>query len=249
MSSNLNVNISMSADTVEELQKSGYSLFAFRAVETSREDGMPVVWFSTGNYAENTQVNWMETYEAYASNSKVEEGVQVTASCHRLIDLGQKMDVTKPIQCQNPVAGIKEVISVANTTDAKIPSVGISEKDNLGKFAPLCAFSLLGLNLIMIKPITKVFLMFGTNTMVTKTVIAKSIGPGIIIDLTEKQERYVSYDANKGWKWNPKEGYAKDYEAGSDLVPQLIIPSQDLKRAAVKAGSDLAPQLVIPSQT
>jgi hypothetical protein len=51
----LAVNIEMSDETVKVLVSSGYQLMAFRSVESS-DSGMPVVWFRTRNYANNTRV-------------------------------------------------------------------------------------------------------------------------------------------------------------------------------------------------
>jgi hypothetical protein len=145
------------------------------------------------------------------------------------------MEVVDPLQCKEPVSGIAGCISVLNKRDSELPSCGISEKNQAGEFAPLCAFPLFGGNLIMIKPIQKVFLMFANKPIVTKTVIAQSVGPGLLIDLTNKQDRTVSYDVNKNWIWDKQEGYAEAYEAGSELAPRLIIPSENLKMATMSA--------------
>ncbi|VVB69640.1 Uncharacterised protein [uncultured archaeon] len=233
MSSNLKVTVKMDGSTLEKLQKRNYLLFAFRAVETNAEGGMPVVWFSTTGYSELTDVSWQETYGAFASQTEVKSGTQIAASCFKEINLNQKMEVVAPLQCKDPVSGIAGCIAVLNSRDSELPSCGISEKNQAGEFAPLCAFPLFGGNMIMLKPIQKVFLMFANKPIVTKTVIAQSVGPGLLIDLTNKQERTISYDVNKNWIWDPKEGYAEAYAAGSDLAPRLIIPSEGLKMASM----------------
>lgn len=224
----------MDDKTLSKLQERKYILFAFRAVETSAEGGLPVIWFSTNGYSETTNVSWQETYGAFASTTEVKSGTKIDANCQKEINLNQKMEVVSPLQCKEPVDGITGCISVLNKRDAELPSCGISEKNQANEFAPLCAFPLFGGNLIMIKPIQKVFLMFANKPIVTKTVIAQSVGPGILIDLTNKQERTVTYDVDKNWSWDKQEGYAATYEAGSDLAPRLILPSETMKDAVMR---------------
>lgn len=230
----LKVTIGIDAKTIAQLQEKNYNLFAFRAVETSGS-GAPVVWFSTDGYGETTIVKWKESYQAFASNSEIKAGAQITAGCQRPIELGQMMNVDLPIQCHNPVDGTKGVITIYNTNGkAEIPSVGINEEDPEGNSSPLCAFSLFGLNDIMIVPIQKVFLMFASKKIVTSTVIALSSGPGILIDLTQNQECKVNYLANGGWDWDHDKVIAKEIPANSELAPHLINTTERLKMAANK---------------
>jgi len=234
MSSSLNVEIRMSADTVKNLQGKNFNLLAFRAVETSDDGGLPVVWSGRKDYAEITDVSWGETYGAFASYTKSKPRAQITVNCQKVINLGQKMVVLSPLQCQEPVNGHAGCISVLNNTKSEIPSCGIIERNNNNnnEFAPLCAFPLINGYVILIRPIQKVFLTFGNKAMVTKMAITESIGPGILIDMTKKPLRHVQYDANDGWIWNPREGSAEKYPAETKLAPHLIILSEGLKRAA-----------------
>ena len=235
MSSKLKVTVKMDGTTLAKLQGRKYLLYAFRAVETSAEGGLPVVWFSTKEYSELTEVSWQETYAAFASQKEVISGTEIAASCFKEIDLSQMMEVVAPIQCKDTVSGTPGCISVLNNRDSELPSCGISEKTQKGEFAPLCAFPLFGGNLIMIKPIQKVFLMFANEPIKTKAVIYRSVGPGLLIDLTNTQERTVSYEVDKNWSFDPKEGYAEAFPANSELGPRLIIPSENLKRANLSA--------------
>lgn len=233
MSTDYAVHIAMNEATVKGLTDQGYHLYAFRAVETSIESGMPVVWFSTDTFSETTSVSWQEIYKAFASQSKVESGALIEASCEREIDLDQKMDVEDKVQCRGPFSnpGTKS-ITINSKKKEELPSCGISSKSQDGKFSPLSAFPLFGGNLIMLRPIKKVFLTFATNVIKTKTVITQSVGQGILIDMTNNQDCSVTYTINTGWDWNESEVDAKAFPAGSELVPRLIIPSQTLKDMA-----------------
>jgi hypothetical protein len=71
--------------------------------------------------------------------------------------------------------------------------------------------------------------MFATAVIKTESVITQTSGQSILIDLTDKQEITVSYKVNEGWN-NPP--HTKWFDAGSELAPILIIPSQQLYDAA-----------------
>lgn len=235
MSSSPKVTIKMNSTTVSTLQSKNYNLVALRVVGTSQDGGLPAVWFSTGKYFETTPLSWVETYGAFVSNGKITSGAPIAASCQRELNLGKKMMVLPPLRCQDPANGSAGCISVMNKTNSEIPSCGIIEKNPDGDFAPVCAFPLLGSFLILIKPIQKVLLTFASKLMVTNTVIAQttqSIGPGLLIDLTQNPVSTVSYDATKGWTWIEKEAKAELIPAGTKLAPHLIILSEDLREAA-----------------
>ena len=85
----------------------------------------------------------------------------------------------------------------------------------------MCAFELHGGNLDVMEPIEKVLLMFASNTKNTGTVIYKSYGPGLMIDLTQNQTRNVNYDINKDWEWGGA-SWAVEYKPNTNLVPILI---------------------------
>jgi hypothetical protein len=110
--------------------------------------------------------------------------------------------------------------------DRKIPlAIGGIAQNRGGKFSAICAFPiLLGDSIMMIKPIRKVFVMFPQKPMTNNTIIAQSVGPGCLIDLTDKQERSVKFDHAAGWS-----GGVKHLSPGSTLGPVLVLPSADLK--------------------
>jgi hypothetical protein len=109
---------------------------------------------------------------------------------------------------------------VVNATSTPF-SCGISQLQSDGTYAPLAVFPLFGNNEDEMVPVEKVFLMFASSTIDTGTVIEKSFGSGILIDLTGAPSRSVSYDLNLSW--NDRQGtWGTVFPPNTSLVPLLI---------------------------
>jgi diadenosine tetraphosphatase ApaH/serine/threonine PP2A family protein phosphatase len=78
--------------------------------------------------------------------------------------------------------------------------------------------------------------MFATEIVETQTVLEKSLGPGILIDLTGVTQRNVSYDIDKGWHWGDDESWAREIPANSQLSPLLTQFSIDLQKQVRQMG-------------
>ncbi len=72
------VTITMDQATVSALSDGGYSLYGFKAVQTTVGGGMPLVWFKTNTYGLSTDVSWQIQFEAYTSQSQIIPGGQIT---------------------------------------------------------------------------------------------------------------------------------------------------------------------------
>jgi hypothetical protein len=227
MGNNLKVSVYLNEETCFRLMENNYNLYAFRAVETSADGGLPVVWENVRYMPSMNELVWPEEYEAFASQTKVTPSARIVANYSKRIELGKKMRITPPLNCQNPENGFEGCISIINETTSEIPSCGISEEDGNGQFIPLCAFPLYDHNMIAIKSIQKVLLMVAGSKIAKNTIIERSQGPSILIDLTNKQECKVSLDVYNGWRME-SEGHAEIYGADRELGPLLIIHSDEL---------------------
>jgi hypothetical protein len=225
------IDISMSDDTVAKLLGQGFSLFAFKAVDSSNTGGVPLVWFKTQNFATDTLVEWKVDYEAYTSLTAIVPKGKITASNHYGIDLGQRLVVMGDTGTGNvDKNGVPKAISILNQSPKHKPmTCGIAQLVG-GSATPMCAFPLNGTGLDVIAPIEKVFLMFATNKVDTGTVIEQSFGQGILIDLTAANERQVTYDIDAGWGWDGGV-WATTYPASTEMVPFLIESSDAIKAA------------------
>lgn len=226
---NYSISIKMSQKTVEDLQNSGFVMYAFKGVKTSAK-GAPLVWFQTRSYALTTEVSWEEHYQAYTSTSAIVPNGVVVASNSYDIDLAQTLDVTGQSGTGSvSSSGKPGAIAINNETNVQF-TCGISELVS-GDASPICAFTLFGNNLDLIAPIERVLLMFSTTPVNTGSVIYQAYSPGLLIDLTGTNDRTVNYDINNGWSWDGGP-WAQQVAAQSDLVPLLVVNSAELTKDA-----------------
>ncbi len=230
---NYTVNISLDGPTLDKLDQQGYSLYGFKAVQSTIGGGAPTVWFKTTNFAPSVSVQWEETYQAYVSHSEISQDTTIVASGDTPIDLGQQWEVDDKGKGSVLNKGPSTAISILNTK-TKPWTTGISQKGADGKFTSLCAFPLNGMGLDVIAPIQRVLLMFATNQVNTGTVIFQAFTAAIVIDLTAQNTRNVAFDINTAWAWG-NFGWAQQLTASTNIVP-YVIETSTFSPAAEVAG-------------
>lgn len=223
MATNYAVHIKMSDDTVNKLQDGGYSLYGFKAVQTSLKGGAPLVWFQTQKFSLTTDVKWQSQFQAYTSRSEIKPNVRIDSSASYDADLGQTLQVTGTGGTGVVVqGGTPGAITIANMTQPPTDfTCGISQQRGAGEMSQLCAFPLYGTGTDVMAPVEKVLLMFATQQVDTGTVIYKAYSQGILIDLTGTTEREVSYDITQGWSWSGA-AWAQKIQVNADLSPLLL---------------------------
>jgi hypothetical protein len=253
-SSDFSVNITMSSETVENLKKTGFQLYGFKAVKNSGSNGVPLIWFATDEYLVNTTVEWSENYQAYISTQLNLTPYQVVKPCplkesfnaslarkdyrkypmlalvacsSESIELGQEMFVDTYGNTKVTPNGNDKEISILNESSQQW-TCGISQALlNPLKFNPLSAFPLYGRNKCTITPVKKVLLMFASYSLLkTGTVVNKSWGPSVLVDLTDVKSRDLTYDLNNGWS-PTDQVWANIVPVNTDIT-SLLIQSQIL---------------------
>jgi len=214
--------ITMSAETVTQLQENGYQLYGFKGFD-GPPNGVPVVWFSTNVFSENTTISWTEQYAAYTSlQTNLAPGTQVVASSSSEITLGQ-LD-TIGIGGVGTVSndGSAGEIAVLNKTTTQF-TCGLSVMNlTTGSANPICALPLFGLALDNFAPIELVYFMFATDAVNTGVVIEQAFAPGIQVDMSGGiTSAALEFDINTGWS-GP--GYTTNYPADQNLLPVLVNP-------------------------
>ncbi len=215
----------MSSSTVATLKEQGYSLYGFKAVQASG-GGAPLVWFKydQDKLLQNTNVEWTESFSAYNSTSQIISGGQIRSNNVIDANLDDLITIDLAGNLSHSKRGVKRAISFLNDAAQQF-TVGISQLVN-GKTNELCAFPILGSQASrVITPITKIALIFSTDTIKTGTVITKAMSSGALIDLTGVGSREVTFDVKEGW--GPKEGsWLTTFEAFTNMS-RLLIESQD----------------------
>lgn len=221
------INLTMSANTVNALGASGYSLYGLQAVQSSA-GGSPTVWFQTGDYSLDTSIEWTDNYQAYTSRSEIIPQGTITATASYPVTVGQTLTVSNSMglgEVANSAGtgAVQQGISFINQTSTPF-TCGIDLQQPGGGFGTLCAFSLFGNNMGLTVPTELVFLMFSTVQVNTGAVLENSYGPGILINLAGANTRSVGFDINQGWSWTDAASWAQSYPANQNLVPLLIQP-------------------------
>jgi hypothetical protein len=215
------MTIAMTAETVEALSASGFSLYGFKAVGSSDLAGVPLVWFVTRRYSLSTVVTWRGEYQAYTATHSAAPSVSVDAAASYDIVPGQVLEVVHSTGTGAVVSGgTPGAISIHNETTTPF-ICGISQRDADG-VAPVAAFPLYGNGLQVVVPLEQVLLVFSTARFAPGTPVTASPGLGVLVALSGTDERQVSYDINAGWSWGDAP-WAREVPAGSDLVPLLIV--------------------------
>jgi hypothetical protein len=216
------LTFSMSADTVQALHGSALVVFKGVKAQGGSNGAVPLAWFTFDGFSTSNTLSWTEEYSAYVSTSKIVPQGVITASDTHGITFGETMNVIDGGLGQVVNGGQKNAISVNNTTSTQYTS-GIAQVPPDGSAAqPLCAFNLYGNHENLFIPEEKVFLMFVSGTVKLGTVVAKSIGQGLLADLTGVQKRDgIVYDINSGWSWGGG-AWGQAVAPNSELSPLLI---------------------------
>lgn len=232
------VTINMDEATANGLNASGYCLYGFRAVQCSDHAGMPLVWLQTSQYSTTTSVSWQDQLTAYTSLDSIVASNPVMANFNAAITLGQNLTVDKPTGIGVVGAGVPSMIGVLNQT-TKPFTCGLSSPAGSQPPQPYCAFPLYGNNAVILKPLSKILLLFATNPMAPGTPVGIAFGSGLLVDLTSSSTRTVSYDLNASWSWG---GYswAQAVPPLTNLIPLLIEYEPNLEDLAVAAAARLA---------
>lgn len=221
-STSFSLSFTMSADTVTALQ--GSTLVVFKGVKSQggAAGAMPLAWFASTAFSTTNSISWTEDYSAYVSTQTIVPNGVITASDSHPITFGQVMNVQNGGIGVVGSGGQGNALSINNTTSTPFVC-GIGQTPPGASAAqPLCAFNLYGNHEDVFIPEEKLFLMFVGGTVKLGTVVAKSIGAGLLVDLTGVVARNgISYDINNGWAWGGF-SWGQQQPPNSALSPLLI---------------------------
>lgn len=227
--------VKITIPTVDELQKNGFILYGYKAVQSSDKAGRPLVW-TRNEYGPITTVEWPADLEAFASTDTIEKDQVISRGSEKSMSSGQIWTIDNTLKGPVTHGGTPEALSIKSRATRSL-TCGLSQKQ--GKtFQPYCAFPLFANFLDTITPLDKVLLAFSTKSMELGTVVEGSLSgtvtpsealsaegaawsPGIFIDLTEASERQVKFDLQSGWSWGG-ETWADTVSNTQDVVPLLI---------------------------
>lgn len=235
------VIINFSQETVEELNKGGYTLCCFLASNTENAALFaPLCWSVTKGFLQSVLIEWEDRFCAYLSTSEI--------AANQVIYIPQSASAQSTDTSKKTIAGSSYQIEPkqrmlienygkveidANNASANVLiqndsnnpySTGLCVYNNSDDlYYGICVFNTYGRNTIKVSPVNKAFLMFSNNDIQNNTVIFNAENPGMLVDLTSSTDnsRTISYDINNGWSSN-KQVWGKEYPAGADLKKLLL---------------------------
>jgi hypothetical protein len=216
------VTITMDGTTVSSLAYSGYSLFAYAAVQCSDKLGVPLVWMATQEYSETTPVQVGSQFEVYTVPG-VGGSEPVVPGFTAPISLGETLDWDGAVGTVSS-AGTAGAITILNqSSDAGGCGILVEADDT---FAPVCLVPLHGNQAQVMVPLPYVLLLFSTASAAPGTVAATAPEPGVLLDLSQEAQPAVSYDIDTGWSWGTA-AWACAVPYGTPLAPLLVPQSGD----------------------
>lgn len=136
------VNIRMTADTLNRLNASRFQLYGFLAVRCSDPAGLPLIWLNTSDYSASTFVRWSNAWGAFTSLEDVTAGKVLDCAFDAPIAAGQTLNVAAS-GVGTVVNGEQGLISVNNLTQDQF-ACGLEAMvgGRGGVMAPFCGFPL-----------------------------------------------------------------------------------------------------------
>ncbi len=231
MSDTYQINLTIPKEVGDKLLKEKKVLYAFKAVK-GPGDGKPLVWMKPNYTAESSNITWTVNYGAYFSETEISAAIRYNTAGKVPVNLGDEAVIDSSGVISAIKGSVPGSVTVMDNYKKITPlTFGLgSYKDAEKKiFDQFCAFPIDFGDAGIVTPIQKVALMFAKDTIQTATAIERSIGPGILIDLTDKLTRNISFDdtGDDPLKfWTSEDGVNSDepFTADSAMNPLLIKP-------------------------
>jgi hypothetical protein len=227
------ITIGMSVATVTGLMQSGYSLCAFKAVQSANRAALPVVWSMSQNLANTVVLAWTGQYQAYISTTQTGANDTIVAMSLIDIELGQTANVDKNGVLTVTNQGTERAISIDNGSSQQW-TAGIAQPCGGGP-SPFVALPLYGNFLEVMAPVEKILLMFIAGSVSVGTIIRSSRSRGLLVDFTGATSRNLTFDINKGWDWGGASwgtAVSPQTDLSSILITRGPLAKSQLKRKA-----------------
>jgi hypothetical protein len=214
------IDIKMSPQTVEALSAGGYTLYAFKAMQTALAGAAPLVWHRTQSFTTTTTLAWQETYQAFISHTPIDPG-QVIAQ-HAVLDvrLGRAISIANDGALSVSGGGTGGGVDIFNYA-IQPWDVGLSQVVG-GALGPMFVLPVYPEQMQTVEPIERVLLMITGQPMEPGEVVKQAVAPGLFIDFTGGEaQQTVAFDINQGWTWGGGT-WAQVVNPGADIQALLV---------------------------
>lgn len=231
----LNLTVMMDQVTASALLKSGYRLYAFKAVRNSDLAGQVLVWLASDTYGLKTVIVWNAAYAAYVTRSQ-QDPPEIDATFP--IACGQTLSITDALGTGNVLnTGQPGAYTIQNNSDVAFRAGIAQQAAGSPAPQPLSAFPLYGNSVQVITPVERILLAFSTRSWQMGQAVdslaaprlastAEHAGTGALLvdmDGAGSMGRSVQFDINRGWDWGAA-GWGQSVPVTAPLASVLILP-------------------------
>ncbi len=214
------IDVLMSPQTIEALRAGGYSLYAFKAMQTNLVGPAPLVWYATQTLTTTTTVAWQETYQAFISQSPINPGGMIAPHATLDVHLGLAISIADDGALSISGGGTAGGIDIFNDMP-ETWRVGLSQVIGEG-LGPMFVLPVYPEQMQSVTPVERVLLLITQESMQPGEVMDQAGGPGVLVDFTGGEaQQTVEYDPNQGWSWGGGTS-AQPVAPGADIQTLLV---------------------------
>ena len=214
------VDITMSPRTVEALRAGGYSLYAFKGMQTNLVGASPLVWYATQDLATTTTVAWKETYQAFISQSPINPGGMIAPHATLDVHLGLAIAIANDGGLSISGGGTAGGMDIFNYMP-ETWNVGLSQVIGEG-LGPMFVLPVYPEQMQSVTPVERVLLLITQESMQPGEVMDQAGGPGVFLDFTGGEaQQTVEFDVDQGWSWGGGTS-AQTTPPGADIQALLV---------------------------
>ncbi|MDJ1159086.1 hypothetical protein QNA08_12650 [Chelatococcus sp. SYSU_G07232] len=218
----MTLTISLSPATLSALSSGGFSLYAFRSVESSNRSGAPLVWQRFARYTATTTVTVGDQVYGYDSTDPITVNgtVRIGSSTGSPVVVSQVLTVDTIGTISVANGGPPDTILFDSTAEQRY-TCGLAAPLDSGNQVPYCAFDLYAMS-VPVAPLRAVFVMFATSVYDPGTYMATSLAQGLYVDFADADAHSVAFDMTTGWS------------AGSAAWAKVVAPNTSMQGVLIR---------------
>jgi hypothetical protein len=192
------ISISLSSETVQQLQAGDYSLQVFKGAKSNQSTALPALWCSFTVFGNTVELNWENSCSVFIAEEIKSNGVIIEIIDTPVAPLGSVITMLQDGTI-SVAPGDGDYFTVQNETNTAW-SCGLLQQVNGSKPVPTCALPLPAGATDIVGPFEALVLAFSQVNIANGTLVAQTTTPSVTVILTgDVNSVSVSYDFVTGW--------------------------------------------------
>jgi hypothetical protein len=192
------ISISLSSETIQQLQAGDYSLQVFKGIKCNQRGALPALWYSDQQFTNTIELNWTDDFSGYISNQTLAPGTIVDIGNNIPVSLGSQITL-EPDGSIMTTSGPDSVVTVIN--EQNTPYIcGFTQSLNGGIPSAICALPLFPQQPDVMAPYGTLVLAFSTGNLSPCTLVEHTATPSVTVLLAAQAPSVsIAFDINYGW--------------------------------------------------